>query len=139
MTEHGPEADVTFEAEGGWFYAIEAKWLSDLPAGQGQKGTATQLEMRSRSLAHGSSIAERRGVVLVVPSPARYPHARRPRSIFRRFFAVSGSAYVPLAAADVLSARAISWEEVAEVISTKATLTEAAKYLRWRLGLLQTE
>ena len=139
VTEHGPEADVTLEAEGGWFYAIEAKWLSDLPASQGQKGTVTQLEMRSGSVVHRSSIPDRRGVLLVVPGPARYPHATNATSTFRRYFAVSGSTYVPLATADVLSARAVTWEQIEEMMSTTASLATVATYLRWRLGFLPTE
>ena len=30
VTGHGPEADLTLEADGDWFFAIEAKWRNDI-------------------------------------------------------------------------------------------------------------
>lgn len=74
--EHGPEADVTLEADGDWFYAVEVKWLGDIPPNHGRSRQKTQLEMRAASVARASSRPERRGVILIAPQQSRDPPAR---------------------------------------------------------------
>ncbi len=133
--DHGPEADVLLEGEGGWSFAVESKWLSDLDARQGLGGATTQLEMRATSVAKRAS-ADRRGVLVVVPSSGRYPPGQNAGSTFRRYFAPDGADYRVRPEAAGLEAQAVTWERVAQLIAERQPDSEVARYLTWRLELL---
>jgi hypothetical protein len=134
-TANGPEPDVTFKADGGWCFVMEAKWAADLDDAQGTAGSSmTQLEMRAavaRAVAHDES---RRGVLVIVPGPAKYPYARR--GTFARYFDVDGDRYAPRASARALGAQALTWEQVIEILATIDDENELVRYLEWRLSRL---
>lgn len=133
--DHGPEPDVLLEGEGVWCLAVEAKWLSDFGARQGQGGTTTQLEMRAASVAK-RAVPDRRGVLVVAPSPGCYPPAQKAGSTFLRHFVPEGAGYRARPEAELLQAQAVTWERIAELITERQPDSEVARYLRWRLDLL---
>ncbi len=138
IAEHGPEADVTLAGDDGSFYAVEAKWLSDIPPTQGRSQRITQLEMRTASVRARCADPSRRGVLVVAPGPARYPHANRLTSTFSRYFAVSGDTYVPRSTAVALETRAVTWEQIARMLAGMPRGNVVGGYLAWRLGLLDS-
>jgi hypothetical protein len=123
------------EGADGWCFVVEAKWLSDLDPHQGQGGTTSQLEMRTASVAK-KAVFDRRGVLVVLPGPSRYPHAYSPRSTFSRYFVPDGPGYRARPEAELLEAKAVTWERIAELIDERQPGSEVVRYLRWRLNLL---
>jgi hypothetical protein len=126
----GPAPDVTLRADG-WAYVVEAKWGADLDHEQGVTGTTSQLAMRARVAESLCGDPEQRGVLVVVPSPQHYAWARS--GVFARYFVPRGSDYEPLPTATALGARAVTWEQMLEVIEARQPGSEVASYLRWRL------
>lgn len=124
------------QAAGGWFYAIEAKWRADFSAKQGHAHGTSQLEMRALSVTGNEPHSERRGVIVVVPRPPRYPPANHPKSVFRRYFDPDGERYKPRAVGAALRAVAVTWDDVAEILVQRSELAMVAQYLQWRLDNL---
>jgi hypothetical protein len=121
------------------FFAVEAKWDSDLGPAQGVGGTSTQLDMRvaqvdARGLSRNSS-----GVLVITPPPALYHPGGNPQSVFRRYFVQSGGGYAPSPLARQLRAEVevITWTEVLDLVRSIAGLDEVVRYLKWRLDILQ--
>ena len=94
----------------------------------------TQLEMRTAVARAQASDASRRGVLVVVPGPTRYPCARR--GTFANYFDVDGDTYTPRAAAIALEARAVTWEQIVQLVEGEGTDGDVSQYLRWRLSHL---
>ena len=115
---------------------VEAKWLHDIDACQGHSRNTTQLAMRSYLARQGVASDEQAGVLVIVPRPDRYPPARKPDSTFRRYFAVDDGRYRALPAADALSARAVTWEQVAAILLATESHEQTAEYLSWRTKML---
>ena len=133
-TTSGPEPDVTLRADDGWGYVVEAKWAAKLDASQGKGGGLTQLEMRTHVARTLTADARKRGVLVIVPSPARYPYARR--GTFAEYFAVEEDHYVPRDLARAQEARALTWEQIVDVLARIDGRSELTDYLAWRIAWL---
>lgn len=133
---HGPESDVTLTAVGGWCYVVEAKWLQDLDAAQGVGGKTSQLQMRAHT-ARILGCAGCWGALVIAPGPNLYPYAKRSGSVFGRYFEPADDGYRPTAVADELGARAVTWEQVAELLPSTTTGKEVRAYLKWRLATIR--
>lgn len=135
ISNHGPESEITLLAEG-WCIEVEAKWLSDFDGNQGKKRQTSQLEMRSHTAVRNCGSEGNFGVLVVVPSPHRYPPAKKSNSVFRSYFDVEGESYACRPSATRLKARIITWERLAEALDRNGEFQTTAAYLRWRLNLL---
>jgi hypothetical protein len=133
MVGHGPEADILLEAEGGWFYAVEAKWLSDVGSAQGRSRKITQLEMRAASVAKWGAHPAQRGVIVVALGASDYPPAQDRNSVFSRYFQADGNGYRALPEAFSLGAVAVTWEQIAVLLSRRPEAADVVRYLRWRI------
>jgi hypothetical protein len=127
--QHGPEADVILKSDSTWAYAIEAKWTADIDRKQGRSLDKTQLEMRAASV---------KSQLVIAPKPSRYQHARRVQSTFCQYFQGAGDQYVPTPKATALGVKAITWEQIEQLLANcpEAAAIEASTYLRWRLAQL---
>lgn len=91
--------------------------------------------MRSLQAAAANVEPRKSGVLVIAPGPERYKHSRSRQSIFSQYFIVDGNRYHPNPAAEALRAVAITWEEIAAVL-TEDGANRRADYLNWRLKIL---
>lgn len=133
--QRGPESEITLLA-GKWCIEVEAKWLSDLDGRQGKTGNKSQVDMRAHTARQNSGPDGKYGVLIVAPSPQRYPPSQRLDSVFRRYFDIDGDSYACRDCAAQVNARVITWESIADVLDRAQPLSSTAAYLRWRLELI---
>jgi hypothetical protein len=117
-------------------YEFEAKWTQDIDGSQGRDRQQSQLDMRYACARNGVVDANHCAVIVIAPSPDRYPPARKPTSVFRRYFESLDDGYCALPAAIKVSATAITWEQVLTVLARHPEEADRAAYLAWRLNLL---
>lgn len=121
-------ADVVLRSTDASF-AVETRWLADLDT-RSVLGRISALADLAEQLGAGD---RQRGVLVIAPSPTRYAWAHA--GAFAQNFVAVGNRYRPVPSVSALGARAITWEEVAEVLDEKGE-AERATYLRWRLSHL---
>lgn len=131
--QNGPEPDAVL-INAPWCYVVEAKWLADLDDTQGSDGGLGQMILRAEIAKSEGPDPLRRGVLIVVPGPSRYPHARA--GAFANYFEVSGESYRPRARAAELGAGIVTWEELIDAIEAAQGSCEVVDYLRWRLAAI---
>ena len=134
-SNHGPEHDIIFQSPD-WRYAGEAKWTRDIDGAQGRSRTISQLEMRAHWASSGIP-SDQWGVIVIAPQSKLYKPARSAESVFRRYFTPSKDKYIPTLQADAISARAITWEQILEIVTGRTGFEEVAAYLKWRLEELE--
>jgi hypothetical protein len=135
LIQQGPEAELTLIGSG-WCYGVEAKWRQDIKDRQGARRDMTQIDMRAHT-ARTTAATENWGVLVVVPSPRRYPFAKRRESVFRRYFEPIGQEnYVALPHAQSQRAAIITWEEILMIVCKYPSHKLVAYYLDWRLNLI---
>jgi len=135
LIEHGPESEITLIADK-WCIEVEAKWRSDLDGKQGKGRQTSQVQMRAHTARQNSGPSGKYGVLIVVPSPKRFPPSRRGDSVFRRYFDVDGESYLCRPPAAEANARVITWESLADALDGNEQMQSTADYLRWRLNLI---
>lgn len=125
------EASATAIAAGGWKFVFATRWQRDFP-----EGVDDALTLHLRQL-EGSDPA-RAGLLVLVPSPGRYPPAQDPDSVFRRHFTPVDGTYVlaPAMLEAGARVRVVTWESLAERCELHPHGPELGDYLRWRLSLL---
>lgn len=131
LIESGPESDCVLQ-NGMWRYVIEAKWASDISR---HKHGKDQLEMRAYQAQLDAVSPETSGVIVLVPSPARYPCAHNGSTIFRQYFEPAGDSYAQLDLAKARNARALTWERLVELIRGRGR-PRLREYLEWRLSFV---
>ena len=129
-----PEADLVLRSSG-WEYGVECKWTVDLKADQGRQKDKTQLDMRAYAVEESGVSVNQGGVIVIFPGPDRYKYAKRPNSVFSRYFFVEGDQYGARDSAKELNAVAITWEQVLAALRRDAQARDTADYLDWRLRL----
>lgn len=135
LVKHGPESEITLTSPG-WCIEVESKWLSDLDGAQGSAKNVSQIQMRAHTAKRNAGENGRWGVLVVAPSPRRYPPAARATSVFRAYFDINGTSYLCRPGTEQMRARIITWEEVASFLSTQPGYEAVATYLQWRLMLI---
>jgi len=131
-----PEADAMLHGDG-WCYAVEAKWLHDIGLHSGTGYQDTQLDYRVHAAREQTGDPATSGVLVIVPSPERYPPANDKESVFRRYFSLADGGYRATQAARDLDAVVVTWEEIANRLGQGAPAhRECARYLTWRLSFL---
>lgn len=126
------EASATAIAVGGWKFIFAARLQRDFP-----EGVDDCLTLHLSQLL--TSDPARSGLLVLVPTPALYPPAHDPDSVFRRHFTPVGDGYAPTASLTTHPARVrvVTWESVAERTEMHPHGVELGEYLRWRLALLR--
>lgn len=131
-----PEADAMLHGDD-WCYAVEAKWLHDIGLHSGSGYQDTQLDYRAHAAREQTGNSATSGVLVIVPSPERYPPADDAKSVFRRYFSVAGDRYHPTQAARDLEAVIVTWEEIADRLKWGTIAhQDCGRYLTWRLSFL---
>ena len=116
----------------GFKFVVAAAWLEDFA-----DGMADALTLHAHQLK--GSPPERTGLLVIVPSPAHFPPAHAPDSIFRRFFAPQHDGYLLARAAMELPARVrcVTWESLGERAEVHPHGAELRAYIAWRVALLE--
>ena len=132
QTEHGPESDVLIQnAE--CRYVVEAKWTADISV---HLHGENQIEMRAYQAQLGNLSSENCGVIVVVPSPARYKAASTAMSTFRRYFEIRDEGYSCLEPAKKLNAKVLTWERLGQIIGARGR-PKLQAYMHWRLSQIR--
>jgi len=126
------EAAASLTATGGWKFLLAAAWQEDFA-----DGMADVLILYAQQLK--GAPADRSGLLVAVPSPAHYPPAHDPQSVFRRFFAPQNDGYLltPAAMALPTRVRAVSWESLGERADMHPYGIELRAYVGWRVALVE--
>ncbi len=126
------EAAVTLSAPGGFKFLAIAAWQDDFPEGMSDPIALHANQLRG-------SVPDQSGLLVVVPSPPRYPPAHDPSSVFRRYFVPQHDGYLLTEASFALPARVriVTWESLGERADVHPHGVELRAYVGWRVALVE--
>ena len=108
-----------------------AAWQDDFPEGMSDAIALHANQLRG-------TVPDQSGLLVVVPSPPRYPPAHDPGSVFRRYFVPQHDGYLLTEASFALPARVriVTWESLGERADVHPHGVELRAYVGWRVALV---